>query len=380
VIHPRGDAIGGAAFSADGSTFGVGGARGFQLWSTRSPNAPILTRPVTPRLFTVSTSGNYIGVVTQDSSAVVWDQIGPTIWQRRTMLATGLAVDRKGEHVALSSASGNTFVIPIRSSAADSVDLRTPGPVAALSFGAGSSLITASDSTIRIWDLDRAAPPTDASWPDLRTYLASATSGCLSAQDRTTLLGESNSTANGAYAKCAERLGLRPVVVASTAQQQTATPPKTRPTGTPSNPTANPITPASPTDTINVKPLMDGRLKTWTGDWTRAEGATSSIELSLTFQGEKASGHIRWSAASGKPQEQYGRPMSLSAGETDVFGTFDPRRLEIQLRSGKAGPGDPASYRLLIVDRRLQLRGTIATTDSVRSTVRAVYGAAAAKR
>src|SRR5262249_7034163 len=159
-------------------------------------------------------------------------------------------------------------------------------------------LITASDSTIRIWDLDRAAPPADASWPDLRTYLASATSGCLSAQDRTTILGESNATANSAYDKCAERLGLRPVVVASSAQLESPNAPKTRPTGAPSNPTKTPVVPASPTDTIDVKPLMDGRLKTWTGDWTRAEGATSSIELSLTFRGEKASGHVRWTAAS----------------------------------------------------------------------------------
>jgi len=378
-VHGRGDAIRGAAFSADGSTFGVDGLKGFQLWSTRTPNAPILTRSVSPRLLTVSMSGNYVGVVTQDSTALVWDQIGPTIWQRRTMFATGLAVDRTGEHVALSSASGSTLVIPIRATSTDSIDLRTPGPVAALAFGAGSSLITASDSTLRVWSLDRQSPAPDASWSDLRSYLASATSGCLSPQDRTTILGESNSAANNAYERCAERLGLHPLVVAAPVSRQ-ASPPasplgeaKARPTAMPV--TSTPVTPVSPADTIDTKPLTDGRQKTWTGEWARAEGATSSVEFSLTFNGERVSGHVRWSAASGK-QDQY---APLSRGEADVSGSFDPRRLEIQLRADKYGPGDPAAYRLLIVDRRLQLRGTISTADSVRTTVRATYSAAAAR-
>jgi Mrp family chromosome partitioning ATPase len=376
-VHGRGDAIRGAAFSADGSTFGVDGLKGFQLWSTRTPNAPILTRSVSPRLLTVSTSGNYVGVVTQDSTALVWDQIGPTIWQRRTMFATGLAVDRTGEHVALSSASGSTLVIPIRATSTDSIDLRTPGPVAALSFGAGSSLITASDSTLRVWDLNRPLPATDATWSDLRSYLASATSGCLSPQDRTTILGENNSAANNAYARCAERIGLRPLVVAAPGGRQNPPPAdaKARPTATPVMST--PVAPDSPADTIDIRPLTDGRQKTWTGEWARAEGATSSIEFSLTLNGQRASGHVRWGAASGK-QDQYGAAR-LSAGESDVSGTFDPRRLELQLRAEKSGPGDPAAYRLLIVDRRLQLRGTVSTADSVRTTVRATYSAAAAR-
>jgi hypothetical protein len=389
-IRPRGDAVTGAAFSADGSTFGVSAARGFQLWSTRSPNTPILSRPVSPRLVTVSMSGNYVGVVTQDSTALVWDQIGPTIWQRRPMFATGLAVDRTGEHVALSSATGNTLVIPIRAgyseTSTDSIDLRTPGPVAALEFGAGSSLITASDSTLRVWDLDRPLPPATATWAELRTYLASATSGCLSAQDRTTILGESRSSANGAYERCAERFGLRPVVVSSPGSQQAAsTPTKTRPGDSrPIPPPTTPVAGAStlPTDTIDIRPLTDARPKTWTGEWTRGEGVTSSIEFTLTFNGDKASGHVRWTAPSDKQQQQqqqYGPPTRLSGGESDVIGSFDPRRLEIQLRADKSGPGDPASYRLLIVDRRLQLRGTISTTDSARSTVRAMYGAAASR-
>jgi len=377
-VHGRGDAIRGAAFSADGSTFGVDGSRGFQLWSTRTPNAPILTRPVSPRLLTVSTSGNYVGVVTQDSTAFVWDQIGPTIWQRRTMFATGLAVDRSGEHVALSSASGSTLVLSIRAgreTSTDSIDLRTPGPVAALSFGAGSSLITASDSTLRVWSLDRRPPDANTSWSDLRSYLASATSGCLSPQDRTTILGESSSAANNAYERCAQRFGLRPVVVSSPGVRQNPPPvdTKARPTETPV--TTTPGTPVSPSDTIDIRPLMDGRQKTWTGEWARAEGATSSIEFSLTFNGERATGHVRWSAGSGK-QDPY---TPLSRGETDVSGSFDPRRLEIQLRADKYGPGDPAAYRLLIVDRRLQLRGAISTADSVRTTVRATYSAAAAR-
>src|SRR5262249_43779059 len=148
-----------------------------------------------------------------------------------------------------------------------------------------------------------------------------------------------------AYEQCAERLGLHPVIVPAAAGVR----PIPLPVAAKGEQSRGPTTtlrdaPSTPTDTIPTKQLMDGRPKNWTGDWTRGEGTTSSIEFSLTFNGEKVSGRVRWAAASGKQdQQQYGASTRLSGGESDVFGTFDPRRLEIQLRAEKSGPGDPAA-------------------------------------
>jgi WD40 repeat protein/Mrp family chromosome partitioning ATPase len=371
----------GATFSANATTLAldVQGPEGLQLWDTRTMSAPIFTQRVSPRSMALSRDGTSVAVLSQDSVVSAWDLIGPIILQHRTTLATGIAIDPHGDHVAVATASGRALVFQTTrhgTSATpagavvtgDSIELRTVGSVSALAFADSSTLVTASDSTLRVWRLDRALPSPTASWPELRAYFASATSGCLTAQDRQTILAENEATARDAFRGCATRYGIMPETSTVVARADSAA------TGGARDTVVRALQRTA--TTIDLAPLMRGE-DSWTGEWVRPDGTTMPISLVLTFSGNLANGRVRWGAS---PQQQNQKSSRLPSGDSEVSGSIDSRRFEIQLHASNPHEGEPASYRLLIIDRQFHLLGTILTADSVRSTVRASLSGPAAAR
>jgi WD40 repeat protein/Mrp family chromosome partitioning ATPase len=209
-----------AVFSADGSVAVLdAGAAMTQLWLTRpSPRLSTQYKILAPNAMALSYDGSYAAFLGSDSVTRVFDAMGRDVWSRRSQFATGIALDRRGHRIAIAGAGGRTVVLPIRTNpgmpaGSDSAELRSPSAVRALAFGPDDrTLVTASDSSIRVWPLDWTAPA-DTSWPALRQYFETNVSACLNPSDRATILRENQSMAQQAFDECAKRNTMRPTAV-----------------------------------------------------------------------------------------------------------------------------------------------------------------------
>lgn len=204
-----------ARFASLGSRVALTIPGGVQILETRGIK-PVASLRIGLPLFAMAFSAKGDRLVTSTAAGVsVWNLESPG--EPEVTLDQGsdfLALDPKGRYVALApSSDGTTSVYSIGAGLARNLprfELRGPeGPVRALAFSPdGGKLATGSaDGTIRIWDLNRAAPVPSLGWPGLLEFIRNQTTACLTVEQRQRLLSEPEKEARDRYQACEKSHG-----------------------------------------------------------------------------------------------------------------------------------------------------------------------------